>query len=153
MRTIAIIGTDWSGPDPKWVRQPFLDNGRLGFDRMRLEDWQNVFYELGDVARLDALAVGIRGAGDTGAVASLPIARQAHEHSNPLIPLTFWADTVGLPDIAHAADCGCGNGECRNAPFDFDNPQHIEWDGNAMPESSSTTSATVPWNARRTGRS
>lgn len=119
MRTICIIGTDWSGPRPEWVRQPFLDGGRLTFDRMHRPDWDNVFHELGDLARVDSLAVGIRGLYDTGAADCLSVARAAYQATNHQPTLMPWFDTVGLPDIA---------GEPGEAhPFDFANPEHIRW--------------------------
>ncbi len=119
MRTIAIIGTDWEGADPNWIRQPFTDGGRLQFDRRRLEDWDNVFYELHELAGLPTLAVGIRGIYDTGSVQSLPVAKEAYL-SRPSRPtLLPWFDTVGLPDIAGPPGMA--------HPFDFGNPDHIRW--------------------------
>jgi hypothetical protein len=114
MKTISIIGTDWSGADPAWRRQPFHS-----LDRRKIEDWQNVFYELGDVARVDSIAVGIRGAYDTGSVESLPIALSAYQSATYKPTLMPWFDTVGLPDIA-----GPPHTEHK---FDFANSQHIEW--------------------------
>jgi hypothetical protein len=122
MKTIAIIGTDWAGPDPSWIRQPFLDNGRLMFDRRRVEDWKNVFYELGDLAQLDALAVGIRGARDgyqsLDWAAPAQEAYQQHSRQTALMP---WFDTVGLPDMVNPAEVPPGTG----VRFDFLNEEHL----------------------------
>lgn len=116
MRTIAIIGTDWEGPNTAYRRQPFHS-----LDRRKVEDWANVFYELGDLARVDSLAVGIRGCFDAG-VSSLPVARAAYLQAQapPHPTLMPWYDTVGLPDIVNDP----GRGE---VPFDFANDQHLAW--------------------------
>ncbi len=118
MRTIIICHTDWSGPEPQWVRQPFLDGGRLRFMRDYPPDWAQIFDDLGRVARVDAVAIGCRGTYDPPAVACLPIARAAWNAAKHKPKLTFWADTVGLPDITHELD---------GSPFNFALNQHIEW--------------------------
>lgn len=123
MRTISIIGTDWSGPNPAWVRQPFLDEGRLHFDRLQRADWDNVFYELCGRAQIPCLAVGIRGAWDTGAVESLPIARAAYDEARPQPTLCPWFDTVGLPDVVNVRHVT----SFEAIPFDCANPQHLAW--------------------------
>lgn len=111
MRTTAIIGTDWAGPNPAWIRQPLSPT----FDRMLRFDWDNLLDELVGHAHVDGLAVGYRGGNDTNAIACFPVAREAFEAwtGRPFTIMPF-IDTVGLPDLT------------QPQPFDFANDQHIE---------------------------
>lgn len=109
---IIITHTDWEQPDPNWPRQP-----KLPFRRDDRASWDKVMDELGRIARVDSIAFGCRGTFDPPAVACLPIAREAYRHMAHQPSVTFWADTVGLPDISHNLD---------GKPFDFANSLHIE---------------------------
>ncbi len=111
--TIIITHTDWDGPQPQWIRQPMLP-----FSRNDRASWDKVFYELGTIARVDSVAIGCRGTFDPPAVACLPIARAAYDAAQHKPSVTFWADTVGLPDITH---------NLAGQPFDFGNAQHLRW--------------------------
>lgn len=119
MKIIVIAGTDWEQPNPDWIRQPYTD-ATLRFMRSRVEDWANVFREIGDVARADCLAIGCRGIFDTGAVNALPVARRAWDDSSKAMKITFWGDTVGMGDIVNEPGSGANK-------FDCSNPQHVEW--------------------------
>lgn len=117
MRTIIITHTDWS-PNPNYVRQPYTDNGRFEFTAQSPDAWANVWYELGSLARVNCAAMGCRGTYDPGGVNALAVARRAYDATTgPKPTITFWCDTVGLPDITH---------NLFGSPFDFANARHID---------------------------
>lgn len=110
--TIHIIAhTDFSESNPHGPMLPFRTDSP--------ETWDRIFGDLGARAHVDSIAIGCRGTFDPPAVACLPIVREAYLRASHHPTLTFWADTVGLPDIAHNLSGGGG--------FDFANPQHIQW--------------------------
>lgn len=117
MRTIAITHSDWS-PNPNYVRQPWTDGGRFEFSAQSEDAWRNGWYELSRIARVNCAAMGCRGTFDPGGVNAMPIARRAYDATpGPKPTITFWCDTVGLPDITH---------NILGSPFDFANPRHVD---------------------------
>lgn len=120
MRTIIIVGTDWTGPNPAWIRQPFLDGGRLTFHRDSEADWTNLFHELGHLGRVSSCAIGIRGAYNaTDATWRAPAKAAYLSTSAPRPTLCPWFDTVGLPDMVNPPNTG-------GVKFDFANAAHID---------------------------
>ncbi len=119
MRVNVILGHDWDGPKDYWLRKPFLDGGRLKFNRHHKPDWQNVYDELGRLAGVPSLLHGIRGYWDTPAIESLHLAAQVHREYNQPPTVGAWFDTGGLSDCVD--NPGPGN------PYDFGNAQHINW--------------------------
>lgn len=114
---IMICHTDWREPDPTWVHQPVLP-----FRRDDRGSWDRVLHDLG-MARVDSIAIGCRGTRDPEAVAALPIARAAYGAMPHQPSVTFWGDTVGLPDIVNPPNVTSWDEQ----PFDFANPEHIRW--------------------------
>ena len=50
MRIHVILGTDWDGPKDYWLRKPWLNGGRLKFNRHNEADWREVYDQLCGIA-------------------------------------------------------------------------------------------------------
>ena len=132
MRTISIVGTDIHGPEDWWdthhpEENPWLDGGRLRFDRAHDPSMHNQYYELAVLAEIDGMAIGLRGNRDPG-FEHIPLFSRIiqdffHDfEGRPTPTLMPFIDTVGLGDLANYDD---PDAEPKQK-FDFANDAHLE---------------------------